>query len=800
MIIQFKAALGIDDLDAASVHMEIGRRIFRLRMETGDREADVEQRSAFQKLVYVSTLVFGEASSFLLPWKRIFNVTDSQVDIAIRDNAQRLYGLKLNSIGRGIEEKQLIDLREAQLLYKLSDEIAAEMFREHIRKIVEENISKALDILKSRTKATRETMQAIEQLETVLQFNDLLTQLSKHPEAGRFPPGVGPVSLLGGEYDNDRKMDDLKLLYRAYVTECFPNGRLDETKLVALNHLKNIFGLGKRETESIMLDITSKVYRRRLSQAFSGGDLEAAPSKAAFLQNLCEELHFDPEKASEIHEEIYRQKLQQYVAKGELSEEDVAALLRIRVLFCISQQTVDAAHADICGRLFEKVVKDAIASGVEGYDAAVRASVRKASEGLRLTKEAAMAIASKAVRKVFLNYIQRSKSAGSRTETAKELKKMIAFNTLVVTQLISDIKGESTTEPAEPVQDVPKQIEEEEEWESLQTLRKTRPNKELEAKLGKPGQTEITLKDDLPERDRADLYRTYLLFCLQGEVTVVPFGAQITTKKDSSEYLLLNQLGGILGLSGKEIVDIHRNLAEQAFMKQAEVILADGQLTKARIDQLNDVQKQVGLPPEYAQKVIKNITTTKMAAAIETAVSQGRIGIQQVRELKEANIDLDSMISERLRENLFKKTVEEIFSSGTGVFDEEEVYVKIPADLNINAQKARAVVQELAKSRLSNSLVQAVALLRQKKWDGVISSLNDMLACDTAVTAEPLSWSSPEELADLFLLYLKSIPKPEKLARLQYLLGVSDSTAAALRDSAERGALPLENEEEEFVF
>jgi len=38
-----------------------------------------------------------------------------------------------------------------------------------------------------------------------------------------------------------------------------------------------------------------------------------------------------------------------------LSEEDVAVLLRIRVHLCISQETVDAAHADICGRLFEKV-------------------------------------------------------------------------------------------------------------------------------------------------------------------------------------------------------------------------------------------------------------------------------------------------------------------------------------------------------------------------------------------------------------------------------------------------------------
>ncbi|KAJ0969982.1 hypothetical protein J5N97_022859 [Dioscorea zingiberensis] len=181
--------------------------------------------------------------------------------------------------------------------------------------------------------------------------------------------------------------------------------------------------------------------------------------KASFLQNLCDALHFDPHKASEIHEgtRIYRQKLQQCVAKGELNEEDVSSLLRLRVLLCIPQQVVEAAHADICGRLFEKVVKDAIASG------------------------------------------------------------------------------------------------------------------ELEAKLEKPVQKEINLKDDLPERYRIDLYRTYLLFCLSGEVTVVPFGAQITTKKDNSEYLLLNQLGTILGLTGQQIVEVHRNLAEQAFMKQAEI-------------------------------------------------------------------------------------------------------------------------------------------------------------------------------------------------------------------------------------
>lgn len=75
-------------------------------------------------------------------------------------------------------------------------------------------------------------------------------------------------------------------------------------QLAALNQLRNIFGLGKREAENIILDVTSKVYRKRLAQSVSGGDLEIADSKAAFLQNLCEELHFDPLKASEIHEGI----------------------------------------------------------------------------------------------------------------------------------------------------------------------------------------------------------------------------------------------------------------------------------------------------------------------------------------------------------------------------------------------------------------------------------------------------------------------------------------------------------------
>ncbi|KAH0905810.1 hypothetical protein HID58_037637 [Brassica napus] len=725
-IVKFKSALGIDDPDAASMHMEIGRRIFRQRLETGEREGDAEQRRAFMRLVYVSALVFGDAASFLLPWKRVLKVTDAQVEIAIRENAKQLYAERLKLVGRDINVENLVDLRKAQLSFKLSDELAEELFREHTRTVAIENITSALGVLKNRTRAVKSMSLVVEELEKVLEFNNLLVSLKSHSEAANFARGVGPISLIGGESDFERRMDDLKLLYRAYVTDALSSGRIEENKLVAMSQLRNILGLGTREAEAISVDVTSKAYRKRLANAFSSGDLEAQDSKAKYLQKLCEELHFDAQKASAIHE-------------GKFGPPDLL--------------------------------------------------------------ETAMSIASKAVRRVFTNYIRRARSAENRTESAKELKKMIAFNKLVVTEMVADIKGESSDkEPEEPVQEK-KENGEDEEWGSLESLRKTRPDKELAEKMGKPGQTEITLKDDLPDRDRIDLYKTYLLYCLTGEVTRIPFGAQITTKRDDSEYLLLNQLGGILGLTSKEIVNIHVGLAEQAFRQQAEVILADGQLTKARVEQLDELQKEVGLPQPQAEKVIKNITTTKMANAIETAVNQGRLNIKQIRELKEANVSLDSMIAVSLREKLFKKTVNDIFSSGTGEFDETEVYETIPSDLSIDVEKAKGVVHDLAQSRLSNSLIQAVALLRQRNAKGVVSSLNDLLACDKAVPAEPLSWEVSEELSDLYSIYSKSDPKPapEKVSRLQYLLGIDDSTATALSEM-EDGAFSSAAEEGNFVF
>ena len=74
-----------------------------------------------------------------------------------------------------------------------------------------------------------------------------------------------------------------------------------------------------------------------------------------------------------------------------------------------------------------------------------------------------------------------------------------------------------------------------------------------------------------------------------------------------------------------------------------------------------------------------------------------------------------------------------------------------------------------------------------------------MLACDKAVPSETLTWEVPEELADLYTIYMKNNPAPEKLSRLQHLLGISDSTATALGET-EDSVFSVGAEEEKFVF
>ena len=111
-----KEALGLVDEDAAPAHIDVARRLYRQGFETKDRQQQFEQRKAFQRLVYVSQLVFGDQkAAFLLPWRRHFTLTEAQLFVARRDNAKAIFKAQFEKDLGGDLQADRHFLRELEL-------------------------------------------------------------------------------------------------------------------------------------------------------------------------------------------------------------------------------------------------------------------------------------------------------------------------------------------------------------------------------------------------------------------------------------------------------------------------------------------------------------------------------------------------------------------------------------------------------------------------------------------------------------------------------------------------------------
>ena len=125
------------------------------------------------------------------------------------------------------------------------------------------------------------------------------------------------------------------------------------------------------------------------------------------------------------------------------------------------------------------------------------------------------------------------------------------------------------------------------------------------------GKQVITLKEEMDVRDRQDLYRQYLLYCMQGEVRKLGMGSSIVLERDESEFARLIQLGDVLGLTELDTMQIHQNLAEQAFRNQAQQMVSGSTLTEEKKAALKDLQTKLGLQDSVADSVIKGLVDSE---------------------------------------------------------------------------------------------------------------------------------------------------------------------------------------------
>jgi hypothetical protein len=832
----FKDALGLEDQDAAGVHLEVGRRIFRSRMEQGDKSAESEARKEFQKLVFLSNLVFGAAkASFLLPWKRVFSITDAQISVAVRDSAAKLYKDKINALlpGGDVSRGALAALEAYRTEIALDAEPAAEQLVGATRGRVEAAAARAYEGLKARTRA-RDVSAALTELDGILAYNAALRELAAAPEG--LPPGVGPVSLFGGVYEADAKMGELRDLFRMFFAERVKDGAVSDDTVARAAELRTAFGMGAKEADAIAADVTTKVYRMQLKKALDDGVLAAAPSPARALQALCDALRFSPPAAEAINMELYRTKLEASMAGGSLSDEAEAELQALRRLLCVPAAADKAARKEVCGDVFKKTLAIALGAGADGFSSDLRDKVLRVRTETRLDEDTAVELLGDMVRKVWLAFVRDSRNKANRLDAAKELKNLVLFNAAVVTPLVTAIRGSKRAAAAAEIADLIKEAQAmaavedadtaalEKEWAAAWTgacvaagvtpasaavvdvsakaasdaADVSSLNKVASAMAAEeaPAQKEITLANDLPLSQRTELYRQFLLFCMTGDQVYAPMGSTITIERDQSEFVRLSQLGDVLGLNPMEVSEVHRGLAEQAFRSNAQNMLADGLLTKDKVEALKTLQGQLGLPDEAAQRVIKGITSGKAVANLQAQIATGKLTLEEVEAMAESGVDVGNAVSAEVRLALLRKEVERALTDGRGEWDAARWSDTAPAALKLEPAKAASEVSKIASEKRRNQLVQAVALLRQRDTGAVLKALANLRAATAALPgAPPLAWPVKEELMDLYSVAAAAGAPEEQLAGLAATLALDASTTGALRAVVAAGDFQLSKED-----
>lgn len=841
MIRSFKEALGITDEDAAAVHMDVGRRLSRLTFESENKGAEAEARKAFQKWIYISYRVFGERqSAFLLPLQRVFGLNQSQIMVARRDNAKSIFRAKIEETGTSLQaDRQYLEaLKACQLEIQLKDDVASEVIMECARRRVESSLDTALKNVKERTRK-KDYAVALREMQGVLEFNRKMDAFGAEG-SNLLPTGLGKVTIHGGVFEEDVTSADQRDLYRVFLEERMAlDGQMTVQLENDLEDLMIVLALGPKEADAIREEVASKMYRKLLKEEVTSGRLDAADSKAAVLQKLCDRLRFRPELAAQMHRSIYKQKVESILeADDKISDEMQAELSRLRQLMCIPERDINEVMLETVGGRLKVAIDDALSASIENFSEEDKKNVRKAMDELRTPPEMAKKILEQSVRQAFLKYISQSRLKANRLEAAKELKKMVFFSNIVVSPLLDEVKGidsakmaaaqaefEDTLAEAKRMAEAEEKAKEGETSEGEEasasvdpeampsSLKKSKEGAESFKESDEVGdvkmssQKEITLREDLDLRDRVDIYRNYLIYCMSGDVLSMPMGGTVVLERDTSEFGRLSQLGDVLGLSPMDVMKVHTDMAEDAYRNQVKAILADGMLTKEKTDAMSEMREKLGLTKEQGDKIVRGVQNEALAQSAQSAKAMGDLDIKKILDMKESGVEIDSFTSAEFRKSLYQKEAEKAMSDGRGEFDEEYFLEQLPEDLVIDKQQALRVVKDVALSKSKLLTVQAMSDLRMKKFDVVVQDVNNLLVCIKVAESDDTSgvtqWERREEVLDLFSVYYWKVKDNAKVAEVQKLFDVSDAEAEPLKKVVDSGGLKWAEEvqqEDEIFF
>lgn len=600
--------------------------------------------------------------------------------------------------------------------------------------------------------------------------------------SGRLDAAASKAEVLGDlvdkvRWDGDAAMELHRNLYRQELSTLLEKKTLTEEDDVELARLQRLLCVTMEDRNAMHKELCGALFKEVVSEAMAGGIEGFNYEDRVNVKKGFESLRLDRQIAKEIVEEVGRKYLMQFVTTSKTQRDRISAAKELKKMVFFSNIVLAPLAEDLKTEEERKKEEEEAKQQKEIQELMAKAREEAAKE--------------------------KAKEESGETEAEAEPAKK------------EEVKGffeaqEEERTAAAAAASTPAAADEDSAAESESAQLKSLEKAQAAAAARKEGervgdsstvmksQKDITLSKDLELRDRVDIYRSFLLYCMTGDVMQGPMGVQMVTERDEGEFARLAQLGDVLGLSQMDVYGVHQSLAEQAFKSQVQSIMGDGMLTPDRANSLESIRNQMGLPKENADKIIKGLQNQKLISTMQAAKAQGSLNLDKVLELKEAGVDPSSVMTGDGLAQLYRAEISARLTDGTGDFDAEKLLNTLPADLGLDAAKATAVVKELAGERKRTTLVQAVSFLRQKKVADTVKSLNNLRACSAALPeSKSEAWGEKDEVADLYSLYCSKESDEARRAGVQSALGLGDEEASTLRSIVESGGFKMGQEAEE---
>jgi hypothetical protein len=393
---EFLDAVGMSDEEAAPVHIDVGRSFFRQTLEYGDAKSQADGVKAFQKLVYVSSQLFGDLKAgFLCPWVARFDgVTPEQVSVAKRNGARMIMEGRINGEFEGklpATQEAMQTLRQIQRNVGLSDDGCEALIKELLSEDTDAALKAAVADMKARGSNPPEHTRALQSIDELLQRSSAFAQLKDTQDPDAIVPGIKALSVEGTSLEHGSR-NDLVDLFKFYMEAKMKgaNSAISADLDKSLTELAALLRLPQDRIETSRGALVSAAYEKLLKEAVMSGRMDEAESPAAELNQLLTRVGMPGEQALAMHEAFYQAKLRDCLADKLIDDEDVQALQRTARLLCLSDEVVASNNKMLKGDILRGSIRDALDLGEDKFDMEVAEGVQAQKDALQMSDEDAL--------------------------------------------------------------------------------------------------------------------------------------------------------------------------------------------------------------------------------------------------------------------------------------------------------------------------------------------------------------------------------------------------------------------------